>query len=231
MYSTWSRYLVVLKKGGGVCPILDLRVLNKYLQTYRLKKLTLRQLLSAISHWFATIDLTDAYFHVALHPDHRQFLSFVFMGMAYGYLVLPFSLSIAPHTFTKCVEAALAPLCERGVRVLPYLDDLGSDSDFQRTNSGAAITSSVIHSSTGLFGKSKEKFADPESAVFFPRVGIICSLSRACLSECRVAAFSRCLAQFQLGCKLRFRTSSRERGLDKANSPHQPHGAFSEFWL
>lgn len=52
-----SHYFVVPKKGGGLCPILD-RVLNRFLQTYRFKMLTLRQLLSAISpgDWFTTID-------------------------------------------------------------------------------------------------------------------------------------------------------------------------------
>ena len=111
----YSRYFVVPKKGGGLRPILDLRVLNKYLRTYRFKMLTLRQLLGAIrpGDWFTTIDLTDAYFHVAIHPDHRQFLRFAFEGIAYEYLVLPFGLSLAPRTFTKCVEAALAPDSEQ----------------------------------------------------------------------------------------------------------------------
>ena len=63
------------------------------------KMLTLRQLLSAIrpGDWFATIDLTDAYFHVAIHPDHRQFLRFAFEGTAYEYLVLLFGLSLTPE--------------------------------------------------------------------------------------------------------------------------------------
>ena len=60
--------------------------------------LTLKQLLTAINpgDWFVTIDLTDAYFHVAIHPDHRQFLRFAFEGKAYEYRVLPFGLSLAP---------------------------------------------------------------------------------------------------------------------------------------
>lgn len=72
-----------------------------------------RQLLSAISpaDRFTMINLTDAYFHVAIHPeDHQQFLRFAFKGKAYKYLVLPFGQSLAPCTFTKCVEAALAPI-------------------------------------------------------------------------------------------------------------------------
>nr|XP_013888376.1 PREDICTED: uncharacterized protein LOC106535818 [Austrofundulus limnaeus] len=121
----YSRYFVVLKKDGGLHPILDLRVLNKFLRTYRFKMLTLRQLLnsSGPGDWFATIDLTDTYFHVAIHPDHRKFLRFAFEGVAYEYLVLPFGLSLAPCTFSKCVEVALSPLREIGVRLLAYLDD------------------------------------------------------------------------------------------------------------
>ncbi len=86
--------------------------------------LTLRQLLTAISlgHWFTTISLTDAYFNVAIHLEHRKFLRFAFEGTAYKYLVLRFGLTLAPHTFTKCVEAALAPLQEKGICILAYLD-------------------------------------------------------------------------------------------------------------
>lgn len=85
---------------------------------HRLKMLTLRQPLSAISpvEWFTTIDLTDSYFHITIHPDHRQFLRFAFEG-----LVQPIGMSLAP--FTRCVKAALALLRQTGVGILAYLDD------------------------------------------------------------------------------------------------------------
>ncbi len=37
--------------------------------------------------------------------------------------VLPFDLALAPRMFTKCIDAALAPLRLKGIRVLNYLDD------------------------------------------------------------------------------------------------------------
>lgn len=152
----YSRYFVVPKKGGGLRPILDLRVLNKYLRTYKFKMLTLRQLLSAIrpGDWFTTIDLTDAYFHVAIHPDHRQFLRFAFEGIAYEYLVLPFGLSLAPRTFTNCKSGRLGSYCE-----------------LQGASSGSAVTDPVTRSNVGLYGKSTEKLTDTEPTVFFPRFG------------------------------------------------------------
>lgn len=78
----YSRYVVIPKKGGGLRCILDLRVLNKYLRTYRFKMLTHKQLLNTVSlgDRFATIDLTDAYFLVGIHPNHRQLLSSAFKG-------------------------------------------------------------------------------------------------------------------------------------------------------
>lgn len=62
--------------------------------------------------WFVTIYLKDAYFHISNLPQHTKFLRFAFGGKAYQYPVLPFSLALS--TFTKCMDAALAPLRLQG---------------------------------------------------------------------------------------------------------------------
>ncbi len=43
--------------------------------------------------------------------------------MAYQYKVLPFGLSLAPCTFTRCMDAALSPLRQMGIHIVNYLDD------------------------------------------------------------------------------------------------------------
>ncbi len=73
--------------------------------------------------WYVTIDLKDAYFHVEILPQHRKFLRFAFGGEAYQYRVLPFGLALSPRTYTKCMDAALAPLRLRGTCILNYIDD------------------------------------------------------------------------------------------------------------
>ncbi len=56
-------------------------------------------------------------------PHYRRFLRFAFEGVAYQCKVLPFGLSLAPRTFTRCMDAALSPLQQMGIRILNYLDD------------------------------------------------------------------------------------------------------------
>ncbi|ROL51349.1 Transposon Ty3-G Gag-Pol polyprotein [Anabarilius grahami] len=125
MSGFYSRYFIVPKKDGGLRPIIDLRVLNRSVKKLKFKMLTLKQIIPQIrsEDWFVAIDLKDAYFHVSIHPSHRKFLRFAFGGEAYQYRVLPFGLSLSPRTFTKCVDAALAPLRLQGIRVLNYIDD------------------------------------------------------------------------------------------------------------
>ncbi|KAL0162812.1 hypothetical protein M9458_042208, partial [Cirrhinus mrigala] len=121
----YSWYFIVPKKDGGLHLILDLRLLNHAVMRHRFKMLTLKQVMSQIrsEDWFVTIDLKDTYFHISILPQHRKFLRFAFGGEAYQHRVLPFGLGLSPRTFTKCVDAALAPLQLQGIRILNYIDD------------------------------------------------------------------------------------------------------------
>ncbi len=80
----YSPYFIVPKKGGGLRPILDLRVLNRALHKLLFKMLTHRRMIKCIQPQdrFAAIDLKDAYFHVSILPRHRLFLRFAFEGRA-----------------------------------------------------------------------------------------------------------------------------------------------------
>ncbi len=104
--------LLYPKKDGGLRPILDLRRLNLELTVNKFKMLTIKSILSQIQpqDWFVTIDLKDAYFHIQIVKRHRKFLQFAFEGKAYQYCVPPFGLALVPRMFTKCMDAALAPL-------------------------------------------------------------------------------------------------------------------------
>ena len=73
--------------------------------------------------WAVSLDLGDAYFHVAIDPRDRKYLRFAYDGTVYEFQVLPFGLSTAPRTFTRLVRAVGAYLKTCGVNLFQYLDD------------------------------------------------------------------------------------------------------------
>ncbi len=89
------------------------------------RKQTMKQILPQIcpGDWFMSLDLKYAYFHIQVSPHHRRFLRFTFEGVAYQYKVLPFGISLASCTFTRCMDAALSPLRQMGIHTLNYIGD------------------------------------------------------------------------------------------------------------
>ncbi len=63
------------------------------------------------------------FFQISIWEGHRRFLRSAFSGRVFQFYLLTIGLSLAPRTFTRCMDAALAPLRHQGVRILNYLDD------------------------------------------------------------------------------------------------------------
>merc|ERR1712074_242830 len=99
----YGRLFVVPKSSGGWRPVLDLSVLNLYLQRCHFKMETARSVRDAIrpEDWAVSLDLKDAYFHILSHASDRKFLRFSWRGQVYQFIALPFGLAPAPWLFTK----------------------------------------------------------------------------------------------------------------------------------
>jgi len=54
--------------------------------------------------FMATIDLTDAYFSIPIHPTDRKYLRFSWENSLYEFTCLPFGYKLAPRTFTKILK-------------------------------------------------------------------------------------------------------------------------------
>ncbi len=217
----YSRYFVVPKKNGGLRPILDLRRLNLALRVSKFKMLTVKSILSQIQpgDWFVTIDLKDAYFHIQIVKRHRKLLRFAFESKAYQYCVLPFGLALAPRTFTKCMDAALAPLRLQGIPILNYLDDcliLAQSQDQALTHRDL-----VLHHlrSLGLRTNLQKSVLLPRQRTTFLGVVMDSRTMRACLSPTRVQSLETCLNQFKTGRLVHVGLCLRLLGLMAAASP------------
>ncbi len=226
----FSRYFLVPKRDGGLRPILDLRRLNFSLYKGKFKMLTMKTIMSQIKggDWFVTIDLKDAYFHTQVVQQHRRFLRFAFGGKAYQYKVLPFGLALAPRTFTKCMDAALALLRLHGIRVLNYLDCLILDClilahSRELVSRHRDIVLRHIHS-LGLRMNAKKSVLLPSQRTVFLGVHLDSIQMQARLASAQISNFTACLARFKLGRHVSVGTCRRLLGLMAAASPVLPLG-------
>ncbi len=105
-----SRYFMVLKRDGGLCPILHLRPINRALCKRPFGTILLEQILAQICPGTGCVrGLKDAYFHIQIGLHHMLFLRFSLEGTAHQYPVLLLELALAPRTFSKCMDTALSP--------------------------------------------------------------------------------------------------------------------------
>ena len=121
----YGHLFCVPKASGGWRPVLDLSFLNRFLKRVRFRMETNTSVRESIrpGDWGASIDLTDAYFHIPIHPRDRKWLRFVWEGKVFQFCALPFGLSLAPWIFTKVSRELCNALHLRGMRVHIFLDD------------------------------------------------------------------------------------------------------------
>jgi len=121
-----SNIFVIPKKLKGYRPVINLKKLNSFLNLYHFKMEGSHLLKSLVieGDYFVKVDLKDAYFTVAIHPDHTKYLKFRWKGVIYMFTSLPLGLASAPWAFTKLLRVVIAVLRKQGVRLIIYLDDL-----------------------------------------------------------------------------------------------------------
>ncbi len=76
-----------------------------------------------VGDWVASVDLTDAYFHIPIRVSSRKYLRFTHRGVVYQYQVLPFGICTAPLIFTLVMREVRIMLQKRDVDVHMYIDD------------------------------------------------------------------------------------------------------------
>ena len=73
--------------------------------------------------WVTSLDFSDTYFHIPIHPRSRKYMRFFLNKRAYQFTALPFGLATAPLEFTKIVKEVKLMAQNRGIRIHQYLDD------------------------------------------------------------------------------------------------------------
>ena len=211
----YSKYfLIEKKKQGTMRPILDLRGLNMYLKRLRFKMLTTSSLLNGVRRgtWFTSVDLKDAFFHVSIYPPHRKFLRFSLDGEVYQFTVLPFGMSLSPRVFTKCTQAAVAPLRAQGIRLNTYLDDWLISADSQQEASRHTETVISHLTSLGFILNYEKSSLVPSQQTTFLGVVLDSTTLWARLTPERIQRFLACVAAFQAGAHVPYKFCEKVSG-------------------
>ena len=123
--SCYSWLFLVPKKNGKLYPVKDLSLLNQYIRKEPFKMETVKSVRQSIlvNYWAVSIDLTDAYLHVPIHPQSRKYLWFIFKDQVFQFTALPFGMSLSPWIFTKLMEVIADHLGQPTFSLFLYLDD------------------------------------------------------------------------------------------------------------
>ena len=113
------------KPDGKVRVIIDLSELNKFISTNHFKMDHLETATQMLFRgaWLASIDLSDAYYTLPIHPDFQRYICFQWAGRFFHYTCLPFGISCAPWIFTKTLKPIFAEFHKEGHHGFGYIDD------------------------------------------------------------------------------------------------------------
>ena len=117
----YSRLFLVPKPRQRWGPVIDLSRLNTFLHVEKFKMETPESIRTSLipGEWVSSIDLSDAYLHIPIHPNSRKYLRFCYKAQVFQFTSLPFGLATAPQVFTMIIkEVKLMAL-----RIHQYLDD------------------------------------------------------------------------------------------------------------
>ena len=105
--------------------IFDLTDLNHFVRKIKFKMDKIPNIMTLIQpgDFFVSIDLSDAYYCIAMHILSLPFLTFYFLNTYYQFTCLPQGLSSAPRIFTKVMRVVLTFLRHQNIRISAWIDD------------------------------------------------------------------------------------------------------------
>ena len=121
----YSRLFLVPKPHQRWRPVIDLSRLNTFLHVEKFKMETPESIRTSLvpGEWVSSIDLSDAYLHIPIHPNSRKYLRFCYKAQVFQFTSLPFRLATAPQVFTMIVKEVKLMALSRGLRIHQYLDN------------------------------------------------------------------------------------------------------------
>ena len=106
--------------------VINLKGFNDFVSKKKFRMETVKDVKSVLKPgmWGATVDMTDAYYHIGLHQDSRKYVRFMIDGKIYQFTALPMGLTSSPRIFTKLTSFLTKLFRRSGMVIVIYLDDI-----------------------------------------------------------------------------------------------------------
>lgn len=121
-----SNQFKIPKKGDQLRPVINLKLLNHFVEYLHFKMEGLSSLLVLINPngYMITMDLKDASYRSRSMPITRNIYFFEWKSELWEFSCLPFELSSAPRVFTKVMKLVIGKIRSQGIRSVIDLDDM-----------------------------------------------------------------------------------------------------------
>ena len=121
----YSRLFLVPKPHQRWRPVIDLSRLNTFLHVEKFKMETPESIRTSLipGEWVSSIDLSDTYLHIPIHPNSRKCLRFCHRSQVFQFTFLPFGLATAAQVFTMIVKEVKLMALSGELQLHQYLDD------------------------------------------------------------------------------------------------------------
>lgn len=106
--------------------ILDLKFVSAHLNHKAYKMETITQIREMIQEkdWMVSIDIVNAFYHLLIHPDYRQYCRFKALNKTYQFKALPMGLSESPWALSRIMNEFIRKIRAKGIRITCYVDDI-----------------------------------------------------------------------------------------------------------
>ena len=168
--------------------VINLKGFNDFVSKKKFRMETVKDVKAVLKPgmWGATVDMTDAYYHIGLHQDSRRFVRFMIDDKIYQFTSLPMGLTSSPRIFTKLTTFLTKIFRRSGMVIVIYLDDilvLGDSREECQKNVDEII---ATLEKLGFLINREKSVTDPSKIVLY--LGLLWDLSswKVRLSQRRV---------------------------------------------
>lgn len=107
------------------CFVLDLSAPNQFVEAFNFRMLTVSQVRLNLTQgdWLMAKGLKNAYWHIPIHKQIKEFLAFWVGKSTYQFNRLTFDFLLAPRVFAQMTKVLAAKLSGRQVNIMMYLED------------------------------------------------------------------------------------------------------------